>query len=149
MPKRKSVYLSGRGFSTYIDLKDSLPDISEALPDTAIQALKDVAEKARAEHEGETPMKTGKLRDKTRIVGYKNGSLGGTVYIQWLATDQRTGFHYGIVQEQGRAGDNYFVDYTTPGTGPGFMKATWETVKANLADGMADTINELIKDNPA
>ena len=147
MPRRKSEYLSGRGFSMYIDLKDSLPDIYEALPQASVDALKTVAESARAAHESETPMKTGRLRNDTQVVGYVNGSLGGTVYVRWLAQNPKDNYRYAYAQEQGQVGDRYYVSYTTPGTGPGFMKATWQTIKETMSSGVADAVEGLIKKN--
>lgn len=151
MPRRRSEYLSGRGFSMFVDLKDAIPDIYEELPRASVDAVKKVAEQARVENEGLTPMKTGRLRNNTDIVGYVNGSLGGTVYVRWLATNPKDGYRYAYPQEMGRgegkASDRYYVNYTTPGTGPGFMKATHDTIKQNIVGATADGIQELIKSN--
>lgn len=138
-----------RGISIKVDIKDAFPDIWAAMPEKAIEVLKQTAEVARAQHESETPMSVGggTLRHDTRIVGYQKGNLGGTVYLQWNARNPKDGYHYAYVQEEGGYGDVYFTKYSTPGTGPYFMNATYETIRATIAQNMAEATRDLVKEN--
>lgn len=144
MPKRKSYYLSGRGFSTFFDLKDGLPDYYEQMPMVAMSKLKKVAQEAYQNHIGETPMSIGggNLRNNVSIVEFQKGSLGGSVYVQWRATAQN-GYHYGIVQEQGKIGPYEIHKYSTSGTGPYFMKKTHDEIEQTMTGAVKDGLDEL------
>lgn len=144
MPRRRSGYLSGRGFSLYYSVNDGLADFYQKYPTLTVETLKKTTQQAMDETWSITPMKTGQLREETKVIAYQKGSLGGTVYGQWLAMNPKDGFHYAITQEAGRAGDFLYVDYTTPGTGPGFIKATWDIIKENAMEDLQNATNNLI-----
>lgn len=144
MPRRRSKYLSGRGFSLYMDINDGLSDFYTKYPEVSIETIKKTTEDAMDQTWSITPMKTGQLRENTRVIAFQKGQLGGTVYAQWLAQNPKDGFHYAITQEQGGHGEYIYVDYTTPGTHEGFIKETWDIIKKNALEDLQDATNKLI-----
>ena len=71
---------------------------------------------------GRTPFNKGPLRDMTTHRKVAKGHVRAEVPVEYAA-----------VQEKGqRRGAGRFVQYTTPGTGPGFFKRAIESVLARL-----------------
>lgn len=144
MPRRTSSYKTSRGFSLYFDTKSNLPTFYNEYPQLTTETIKKTAQNAMDQTWSMTPQKTGQLRNNTDVIAYGKGALGGTVFARWLAQDPRTGYHYAIVQEVGGTKDYLFVDYTTPGTGPGFIKATWDIIKATALPDLQTSTQQLI-----
>jgi hypothetical protein len=144
MPRRTSSYKSARGFSLYFDTNDNLPEFYKEYPQLTVETIKKTAQDAMTQTWSMTPQKTGQLRNNTDVIAYGKGALGGTVYARWLAQDPRSGYHYAIVQEVGGTKDYIFVDYTTAGTGPGFIKKTWEIISQNAMNDLQTATNQLI-----
>lgn len=144
MPRRTSSYKAARGFSLYFDTKDNLPEFYKEYPQLTIDTIKKTAQDAMDQTWSVTPQKTGQLRNNTDVIAYSKGSLGGTVFARWLAQDPRTGYHYAIVQEEGGTKDYIFVDYTTVGTGPGFIKKTWDIISQRALPDLQTSTQQLI-----
>lgn len=144
MPRRTSSYKAARGFSLYFDTKDNLPDFYQEYPQLTIDTIKKTAQDAMDQTWSVTPQKTGQLRNNTDVIAYSKGSLGGTVFARWLAQDPRTGYHYAIVQEEGGTKDYIFVDYTTVGTGPWFIKKTWDIISQRALPDLQTSTQQLI-----
>lgn len=139
-------YYSNSGLSIKYSMKNNFPDFYTQYPNQVVETLREVAEDAKDFAEPLTPMKTGRLRESATVVVYRNGLLGGTVYLQWRATNPRNGFHYGIVQEAGGTMDPpaTYENYTTPGTGPGFMASAWGYIEQTAPEYVAQATNDLI-----
>lgn len=146
MPSRRNSYQGGRGTSIYVDLKDHIPDFYQQYPEVSVTALKATAEAAKDAVEPTVPMKTGAMRENTRVVGYKRGNLGGTVYVQWNARNPKNGYPYPRLQEQGGTREWIYVDYTTPGTSEGFMKRTWDLIVEKAPSDLAQATRNLAQE---
>jgi len=157
MAKRsnKTDHYSSSHISVSFDIKNNFPFLWAALPETAVQAATLAATQALDQVHGRTPYlpddprSNVHLRDSTFIQTYRNGPHGGTIYVQWRAKNSETGYHYGINQE---FGDNItqgstYKNYTTPGTGPGFMEQTWSIIEQLLPYYVETGVNNLIEEN--
>ena len=133
MPSRRNSYQGGRGTSIYVDLKDHIPDFYQQYPEVSVTALKATAEQAKDAVEPTVPMKTGAMRENTRVVGYQRGTLGGTVYVQWNARNPKNGYPYPRLQEQG-------------GTSEGFMKRTWDLIVKQAPSDLAQATRNLAQE---
>ena len=146
MPSRRTSYKGGRGTSLYFDLKDHIPDFYNQYPEAAVTALKATANTAKDEVEPTVPMKTGAMREKTKVVGYRRGTLGGTVYVQWNARNPKNNYPYPRLQENGGTSEYLYVDYTTPGTSEGFMKRTWDLIAERAPQDLAIATQQLARE---
>lgn len=113
---------SGNSVTCKLDIKrNEIPNILKQLGNSTLDGLKVCAQDALDFVEPMTPKDTGRLRDQTRIQvhGSGNDNAFGSVSISWMAqSDSANRYRYGIAQEH-----NQYQNYTTPGTGPGFMAA--------------------------
>lgn len=133
-------------------LNDNLPLFVNQYPDVVTSALKDAAKDAvdttkdMVPYKPNDPNSSVHLRDSAKIQVYQNGRLGGTCFIQWQATNPRSGFHYGIVQEAGGTLNppTTYRNYTTPGTGPGFMTQTWNVIQQLAPVYLSQASSDLI-----
>lgn len=135
-------------------LQDNFPFFWAALPEQAVAVLEKAA-KAATDHVYElTPYdpndrrSTQHLRDSTFYQIYRNGEAGGTLYLQWRATNPFNGYHYGISQEFGGTLNPpvTYQNYTTPGTGPGFMETAWSVVEQLVPELINQMLNDLVSE---
>lgn len=156
MPSRQSSSKAGRGISVYYSVKNNLPQFYNQYPELSVNTIKTTAQNALDETTAITPMKSGALRRERRVIAYRNGNNGGTIYAQWLAKDNTYGktsylvsggFPYAVVQEKGYISSgptmSGFQFYTTPGTGPGFMEETWRIIGRNAPTDLKNATQKL------
>jgi hypothetical protein len=151
----KTEHYSSSHISIRYDVKDNFPELWEELPETCVQALYKAAQQGldyayiRTPYLPDDPRSNVHLRDSTFIQIYRNGSHGGTLYVQWRARNSVTGYHYGISQEYGNrlAPPATYENYTTPGTGPEFMEATWSVIEQMTPKYLETDIQNLIQEN--
>lgn len=139
-----SAIFSGSGYSIKYDMAfdDHLPTITHNLAGKTIDALKQAADEAIQEVANITPYDPNSnhpgphLKDSAYSAAYRLGPQAGTVRITWTAksnTSQKwPDFHYGIAQNQGGADGVRYQNYSTPGTGPGFMDKAWSYIYTNV-----------------
>ena len=148
-------HYSSSFISISYDIKNNFPELWNSLPDACVDAMKLSATQALDQAYNVTPYlpddpRTSEhLRDSTFIQVYRNGSHGGTVYVQWRARNPETGYHYGINQE---FGDNMtqgvtYSNYSTPGTGPGFMELTWSVIEQTVPYYLEQDIQNAIEES--
>ena len=141
--------------SVRYSIKDNFPFFWAALPDRARVVLEKAAKQATDHVYGQTPYDpndkrtTQHLRDSTFYQVYSNGERGGTLYLQWRAQNPYNGWHYGINQEFGGSLNPpvTYRNYTTPGTGPGFMEEAWSVVEQMVPTLMNQEIDNLIQES--
>lgn len=147
-------YYSSSHISIRYDVKNNFPEVWAKLPERAIEALIKAANQGLDLAYPSTPYdpigyrSSIPLRDSTFIQVYANGPHGGTLYVQWRATNPYTGYHYGINQELGFDSiHGTYKNYTTPGTGPGFMEKTWSVIEQTVPLYLANETQSLIQEN--
>ena len=134
-------YQSGSGISIRYNVEDALPDFYNAYPEITLETLRQTAQNALEATTNMTPMKTGELRNNRQVTVYQNGRLGGSIYVGWWATNDR-GQHYAQYQEAGVG----YTHYTTPGTGPGFMEATYNIIGENAMKDVTEATQNLFRE---
>lgn len=147
-------YYSRSFISIRYSLKDNFPEFWNALPERAREVLKTAAEQAADQVYGKTPYDpndrrtTQHLRDSTFYQVYSNGPRGGTLYLQWRAQNPYSGYHYGTNQEFGGQLNPpvTYKNYTTPGTGPGFMEEAWSIIEQLVPTLMHQELNNLTQE---
>lgn len=144
----KSNIYSSSLISISYSVADNFPTVWKMMPDRAADALEKAAKMGIDAAFPVTPYKdndtrtTQHLRDSTFTQVYRNGARGGTLYLQWRAQNPTNGFHYGTVQEF-----TQFENYSTPGTGPGFMEKAWSTIEQVVPELLEQEIQNLIAEN--
>ena len=144
-------YYSSSFISVSYSIQDNFPFFWAALPERAVEVLQQAAKLATDQVYGMTPYdpndtrSTQHLRDSTFYQVYRNGEAGGTLYLQWRAQNPYNGYHYGINQEFGNrlSPPATYRNYTTPGTGPGFMEKAWSVVEQLTPALMNQMLNDL------
>ena len=117
---------SRSGISVSMSILDEIPGWTGTLAETTVSAVRDAAETALDYiNETITPKKTGNLRDSAKV-GFYKGLTSGTIYVTWGARSS-SGYQYAGAQEWGGTLNPpvQYKNYTTPGTGPGFMAQTF------------------------
>lgn len=148
----QSDYYSRSGFSVKYDLKDNFPEFCNRYPDAIVDVMKEASRKAvdfvypMTPYDPKGTSSNLHLRDSTFIQAYKNGRLGGTCFIQWRATNPKSGYHYGLPQEWGGTKAHAYQNYSTPGTGSGFMSKAWTFIEQTMPAYVSQATNNLMKE---